>query len=273
MKTTKTIGALLTLFLVTFAFLSTTPAVLAKNVNVPEDEKIIYLTGGTMNVSSPTVTNWPWPYPKSLIQIIATHTEGGNSGAGDSLMIILYIRIGSTGTTYSSFPWAFISTSTELIENQNKAFSGTPVYINRASQILSNMYLVSEDELKVQRHGNDISVDFDPELTIPLRFPATPWWPIAPAPLPNVLYPLVLPAFTMELTHYGGSMHTTSSKTFASVPATGTYPAIPLSGYTLNTEQMGFMADGKFTCSDWSKVETSSTAFVTMHGINTVIPP
>jgi len=44
------------------------------------------------------------------------------------------------------------------------AFINTSVYINRGGQVKDNVKLVSDEELKVMRQGNRISVDSTPQL-------------------------------------------------------------------------------------------------------------
>ncbi len=278
-KKLTVLGALVTVLLVGFAS-SSFSAVLAKNVNVPEGETIFYFSGGNTTISVPATFHWP----TAKLGILATDNIGGNAGTGESLVLTLTITMSGVPTT---FPWAFITTNPVAAEVQRASFSGTPVYIHKTNsggvmQTLDNIFPVTDEELKVERHGNSITVDFTPLSPITLQFPNTPFWPRnyvmtnpnpppATSTIPPVLYPLVLPAFHLELEKYGGSIHFTSSRTF-----TTTLPGVVFSGYTLTMEHMGFYADATFTCPTWPapvNMQTAHDAFVTMHGITTVIPP
>ena len=230
-------------------------------------------------MSIPAPASFHWPTAKIIIT--AYHNEGGNLGRGDTILISLNI------SPYPTFPWAIITTNPDAVATQKLVFSGTPIFISKADsngvvQTLDNTFVVSHKELTVQRHGNSIIVDFNPKNTITLNFPNTPYWPkdyITSIPNPHpppatipytvkpALYPLVLPAFHLEIDKYGVSFHEASSKTFASSD-----PNIVLSGYTINSKIMGFHGDATFTCSAWSNPATSD-AFVIMHGKNTIIPP
>jgi len=284
MRRLKTFFALLTILIVGFASANSFSAVLAKNVNVPDGQKIFYWSGGNITINVPSSFHWP----TAQIGVLAFDNVGGSVGTGDSLLLTLTLPVSGVPTL---FPWALITTNEIAINVQRMVFSGTPVYIHKTDtggtmRTLENLFLVSDSELNVVRHGNSITVDFNPQSTITLQFPNTPFWPkdyVTTIPNPNpppatipftvkpVLYPLVLPAFHFELEKYGGSTHFESSRTFAT-----TNPAIVLSGYTLSSEQTGFYADSTFTCPTWPapvNMQTSVDAFVTMHGINTVIPP
>ncbi len=284
-KKLTVLGALVTVLLVGFAS-SSFSVVLAKNVNVPEGETIFYWSGGNTTINVPATFHWP----TAKIGILATDNVGGNAGTGDSLLLTLIVPV--TGFPAPvTFPFALITTNPIAAVVQRAVFSGTPIYIHKTDsngvmRTLENIFPVSEEELKVERHGNSITVDFDPKDTITLQFPNTPYWPKdyvtsipnpspPPATIPYTvkpaLYPLILPAFHLEFEKYGGSTHFTDSKTFVT-----TNPDIVLSGYTLSFEDMGFYADATFTCPTWPaavKEQTAHDAFVTMHGITTVIPP
>jgi hypothetical protein len=269
MKKLKLFGAFLAAFLIVSASSSGVSSVLARDLNVPSGETIFYWSGGNTTVSVPSSFHWP----TANISIVAYDNEGGNIGVGDTLFITLIIPVGGVPT---AFPWAIITTNTEAIASEKLAFSGTPIYIHKADskgvmQTLDNTFQVTSDELTVDRHGNSITVDFNPASTITLKFPNTPFWPTTYMGIPPALYSLVLPAFHLEIEKYGGSTHFTSSKTF-----TSTLPGLTLSGYTIATEQMGFHATAAFICPSWPtpvNTQTNSDAIVTMHGINTATPP
>ena len=279
MKKLTASGAVLTLFLVTFASTSSFCTVLGKNVNVPEGTSIFYWSGANTTINAPS--SFKIGAQPVQISILAFDNLGGSLGTGDTLLLTAIIPVSGKPT---AFPWAIITTNEEAAVVQKQAFKGTPVYITNTvgGADLNNIFIVTKQQLSVARHGNSITVDFNPTSTITLKFPNTPWWPVPipnpnppPTTIPAFLYSLVLPAFHLTVEKYGGSIHTEQSKTFESTPIPG-FPPIVLSGYTLASDTMGFYADATFTCPSWSapvKVQTASDAMVTMHGINTVIPP
>jgi hypothetical protein len=269
MKKLKAISALFTILIVIFASSSSFSAVLAKDVNVPDGQKIFYWSGGNTTVNVPASFHWP----TAQIGMLAFDNVGGSVGTGDSLLLTLTLPVSGVPT---SFPWALITNNQIAIDVQRMVFSGTPIYIHKTDsggtmRTLENLFLVSEAELSVDRHGNSITVDFNPQSAITLQFPNTPFWPRIYMGIQPVLYSLVLPAFHLEIDKYGGSTNFDSSRTF-----TTTIPSIVLSGYTLSSEQIGFHADAIFNCPTWPapvNMQTATDAFVTMHGINTIIPP
>lgn len=272
MKKIAAFGAVLTIFLVTFASASTFSVVLGKDVNVPEGTNIFYWSGANTTINAPS--SFKIGSSSVNISILAFDNEGGSVGTGDTLLLTAIVLVSGKPT---SFPWAIITTNEEAAVVQKQAFMGTPVYITNTvgGADLNNIFVVTKQQLSVSRHGNSVTVDFNPTSTITLKFPNTPWWPKAPSPIPNLLYPLVLPAFHLTVEKYGGSIHAEQSRTFTTTTITG-YPPIVLSGYTIASETMGFYADATFTCPSWSapvNEQTASNAMVTMHGINTTIPP
>ena len=199
--------AWLTLLIVAFGSISSLTTVLARDVNVPSNVKIMYYTGGSVSVNH----NF---YIGNKLLIGFSHVEGGNIGTGDNLIISL------SSPTYGVFPFAVITTNPDAVSNEQTVWSGTPIYINKAGKELNNIKLVSETALQVVRHGNSITVDFNPESPITLKFPALPSWPT-----PITTIPLVLPAFHLELNKEGGSIHEITATTLTS-------PTLTLSGYT-----------------------------------------
>ncbi len=268
MRKLKAFGAVLTIFLMTFASAGSFSAVLGRDVNVPAGTSIFYWSGANTTINVPT----SFQFPTGNISILAFDNLGGNVGTGDTLLLTLILSVSGKPTT---FPWSLITTNEEAAAVQKLAFNGTPVYINKkigsTEYTLNNIFIVTEDELSVSRHGNSITADFTPVSPIQLKFPSTPWWPT-----PNVLYPLDLPEFHITVEKYGGSIHSEESRTFATSKPIPTMPPIVLSGYTIASDKMGFYADATFTCPSWlapRNVQTASDAMVVMHGINTVIPP
>jgi hypothetical protein len=143
-------------------------------------------------------------------------------------------------------PIAFFTTNPnpDLIDWVQNLMSGLP-----AAGLPGNIRYVSDDVIIVNRHGNSIIV----ELT-------------APQTILMGTGPVVVPAFTVELNKVGGSVHQDET-----VALTG-YP--DASGYTGYVEEMGFNAEGAFTCSAWSYDSVPMTdCFITMHGITIYTPP
>jgi len=239
--------ALLTLLIVALGPISNLSTVLAWDVNVSSNVKIMYYTGGSVSV----IHNF---YIGNKLVIGFSHIEGGNIGTGDNLIISL------SSPAYGLFPFAVISTNPDALSNEQTVWSGTPIYINKEGKELNNVKLVSSAELQVVRHGNSITVDFNPTSPITLKFPALPSWPT-----PITTLPLFLPAFHLELNKEDGSIHEITSTTLAS-------PTLTLSGYSLENEKMGFNAQSIFTCTAWGNPVVAD-AFITMHGIETATPP
>ena len=239
--------ALLTLLVVAFSSLCSLSPTLAWDINVLSNVKIMYYTGGNVSVSH----NF---YIGNKLVIGFSHVEGGNVGTGDNLIVSL------SSPTYGLFPFAVITTNPDAVSNEQTVWSGTPIYINKAGKELNNIKLVSDAELQVVRHGNSITVDFNPASTLTLKFPALPSWPTPPTTLP-----LVLPAFHLELNKEGGSIHEITATTLTST-------TLALSGYTLENDRMGFNAQSFFICTAWAD-PAATDSFITMHGIETATPP
>ena len=115
---------------------------------------------------------------------------------------------------------------------------------------MGNNFVVSEDELKVDRHGNRITVSIDTDISCFVMYPAP--------------HTLVIPAFMMELDKIGGSFHEQVSETLSYFGA---------SGYTLAWDRMGFNAEGIFDCEEWDFAESRADCYVVMHSITTYTPP
>ena len=226
--------------LLTFA--ATAPA-FAKNFNYPEEQNITYTSGGEGFIATPA----GYFMSVTSMKIRANDVEIGTHGSGDNIEIDFLFPL-PTGPTY--LPIAFFTTNPnpDVIDWLKIVLSGMPCAL-----IPNNMRYVSDDVLIVERHGNSITVELTAPQTI-LMMSST--GPIS----------VVVPAFTVELNKVGGSVH--QDKT---VVLTG-YPGA--SGYTGYTEEMGFNAEGTFTCQAWSYDNQPMTdCFILMHGKTIYVPP
>ena len=177
----------------------------------------------------------PEGFPIPSLRILAVNLEAGAHGPGESIVLQMQIPSGAW------IPIAHITTIADSIPFLSVMWSGLPA----ANNIIS----VLDSELDVDRHGNRITVNLNAPKVISLMFGD-----------------VTIPAFTMELNKVGGSIHTEYS-----IPLIG-YPGA--SGYTIEVEMMGFNAEGAFTCEAWDYAEEQMTEeVITMHGIETFIPP
>jgi hypothetical protein len=189
--------------------------------------------------------------PKMSIQ--ATTYEASTLDPTDHATLMLQIQINDAGVFV---PLGIFSTSPETIPFLQNAFKGLPVY-KTGPPVLNNIRLVGNSELQVERHGNSISVNFNPESTTTLYMSAATY------PNPSTTKPLIIPAFHIDFNKNGGSMHNDFYQTTLR----------PYSGYVVHYSFTGFNADASFTSATWGlKNVAGSSAFITMHGIQTWIP-
>ncbi len=215
----------------------------AKNFNYPEGQNITYVSGGKGVIAPPAgyfgmVTS---------MRIKANDVEIGTHGSGDNMEIDFLFPM-STGPMY--LPIAFFTTNPnpDVIDWLKIVLSGMPCAL-----IPNNMRYVFDDVLIVERHGNSITVELTAPQTI-LMMTSTG------------AVPVVVPAFTVELNKVGGSVHNEEI-----IELTG-YPGA--SGYTGYIEEMGFNAEGTFTCQAWSYANQAMTdCFILMHGKTIYVPP
>jgi hypothetical protein len=211
----------------------------AKNFNYPEGQDIVYSSGGEGFIATPAGYFGPF----ISMRIGAVNVEIGTQGSGDNIQIDFPFPT-AEGPIY--LPIAFFTTNPnpDLIDWVQILMSGLP-----CAGLPGNIRYVSDDVLIVNRHGNSITV----ELT-------------APQTILMGTGPVVVPVFTVELNKVGGSVHQEET-----VLLTG-YP--DASGYTGYIEEMGFNAEGAFTCPAWSyDSEPMTDCFITMHGITIYTPP
>jgi hypothetical protein len=189
--------------------------------------------------------------PKMSIQ--ATTYEASTLDPNDHVTLMLQVQVTDTGIFV---PLGIFSTSPESIPFLQNAFKGLPVY-KAGPPVLNNIHLVGNNELQVVRHGNSISVDFNPSSKTTLYMSAATY------PNPLTTKPLVIPAFHVDFNKYGGSLNNDFYQTTLR----------PYSGYVVHYSFTGFNADATFTSSAWGMNNIAgSGAFITMHGNQTWIP-
>ena len=214
----------------------------AKNFNYPEGQNITHVSGGKGVIAPPAgyfgmVTS---------MRIKANDVEIGTHGSGDNIEIDFLFPM-PTGPMY--LPIAFFTTNPnpDVIDWLKIVLSGMPCAL-----LPNNLRYVSDDVLIVNRHGNSITIKLTAPQTILMGL-------ITPVPV-------VVPAFTVELNKVGGSV--LNEKIIELSGYTGA------SGYTGYIEEMGFNAEGKFTCQAWSYDSQPMTdCFILMHGKTIYVPP
>ena len=219
---------------------STLAPAFAKNFNYPEGQDISYFSGGVGFIATPT--GYFGPIVTSM-RIRANDVEIGTGGSGDHIEIDLGFNMAGN-LVYLPVAFFITNPNPAITDWLKVILSGFP-----AASLEGNIRYVPDDVLIVYRHGNSITV----ELT-------------APQTIMMGTGPVVVPVFTVELNKVGGSVHQEET-----VLLTG-YP--DASGYTGYIEEMGFNAEGAFTCPAWSyDSEPMTDCFITMHGITIYTPP
>jgi hypothetical protein len=182
------------------------------------------------------------------MRITGVHSETPNAGKDFcSLFIELYMNFPDPQKKAWQ-PYAFITTDPDAAAFTRIAWAGTFIELHSTGGTSDNVKLITDPaNLQVERHGNSIYVNLKESQQIQRSSTNTAKF--------------VIPVFSMELNIYGGSFHTSE---------TGTLP----SGYTINVDHMGFMANGAFTSSAWGYEGVPvSDGIVIMHGIDTYYPP
>jgi hypothetical protein len=203
--------------------------VLAKNMHVPEGVEISYLSGGEIRVDPPP--GFPFPTTKLLIHVI--DIEAASFGSGDSIIILMWFGPPTTGYW---MPLAHFTTNPDSVEFFEALWFGWP-----AGE--KNTIVVPEDELKVDRHGNEVFASLTSQ--------------VIQKKVAGVWNPVSIPAFTIELTKIGGSIHNEASGSYAI--------------YTIYGETMGFNANGVFTSGSYTYT-TDTDCVIKMHTIQTFVP-
>jgi hypothetical protein len=240
----------------------------AKNLNLPAGADWIeyYNAGGTADIAITTVPTG-FPSTTTAMEFRFVHVEMPNSDVSfDSLIVFIY-AIQTVQSVRSWIPIAVITTSADAKTQAETFWSGTPMKLDASlysgtpfnippslwvAFSTNNVKLVSEDALKVQRHGNDVTVNLNTPQTIKRALSTTTF---------------TLPAFNLELKNYGESIHHLGQATM-----TGYKGA---SGYTIVHDEVGFKATGMFTTSTASVLFGAPVQDATlwMHGSHTFYPP
>lgn len=228
-----------------FAISAVAPA-FAKINNLDDGVTRSYLSGGSAVIVTPA--GWPsGGIPAGALRIEIHNIESGSVLSGDLLSVqILYPQ------PDGSFVWvpiADFTTNPDALPFLKTLMSGLP-----AALFPLNLKSVSDSVLSVERHGNSITAE--------LTAPQTILW-LKPT---GGVTPVSIPAFTMSLDKVGGSVHQDGITAFTGYPGA--------SGYTKYVDEMGFYANGAFTCVSWGYVSHPMTdCFIIMHGITTFAPP
>jgi hypothetical protein len=183
--------------------------VFAKNMHVPEGVEIAYGSGGEIRVVPPT--GFPFPTTKLLIHV--WDLEEASFGSGDNIIILMWFPTApNPPTTGYWMPLAHFTTNPDSVDFFKDLWYGWP-----AGE--KNTIVVSEDELKVDRHGNEVSASLTSQ--------------VIQKKTGGVWNPVTIPAFTIELTKVGGSIHGEGGGDYAI--------------YSVYGESTGFNANGVFT--------------------------
>lgn len=268
--------AILVLALTVFMMFAAIAPAFAKNLNYPPDVyRIDYINaGGQAEIALPTLPSTDpalanYPGTATAMRFSFTHVEMPNAGKSfDVLLVWLYLI--PTGATVRSWqPFAYITTDAEDLAFQRAfwrgsfvEFDATLYYMNPPTNTIpfpqtwstDNVIGVGNDVLSVSRHGNDV--------TVTLNAPQQVKRPLQPPPGKA----FTVPAFSLTLNKYGGSMHYSETRELT------TYPGA--SGYTFVNAGVGFMADGVATSSTaWLNGRAAENATVTMYGTHTYYLP
>jgi hypothetical protein len=175
--------------------------VFAKNMHVPEDVEIAYGSGGEIRVVPPP----GFPFPTSELLIHVWDLEEATFGSGDSIIILMWFAGGW-------LPLAHFTTNLDSVKFFEDLWFSYPAG-------LKNTIFVPETELKVERHGNEIFASLTSQVIQKMTG--------------GVWNPVTIPAFTIELTKVGGSIHYEGGG--------------PYVKYSVYGDSMGFNANGVFT--------------------------
>jgi hypothetical protein len=263
-KTNLALGSVL--FLIGILMASTfATLVSAKDLNYPDGATVMdfYNAGGQVNITVTTPITGNYPPSLQQMQFRFIHCEIPNSKVSfDSLLVFFYVKL-TGATAWSWQPMAVITTSADQATFARMFWKGTLMEIDAtkygmpANYGTDNVLVVSQGTLKVDRHGNDI--------TLTLNKPIDLKRPFTPARTIN----MTLPAFTLGLNNYGPSIQYLGSATMG---APTTYP--DASGYTIVTDELRFSATGTLSSTAWPlSTGTITDACVTMHGTHTFYPP
>jgi hypothetical protein len=251
-----------------------TPA-FAKNLNT-EPSTVFYYDGGKATVALPVpLTGYPpatWPQtttatsPKMLI--LFTHIQIPNAAEKIDCYGLLFQFWSTSSVNHTPHwePFAYVTSDSGAVPYTENFWKGSYIefpgtYYNNLYHITTfkdtyNIFVVTPQELTVERHGNNVAVNLDKAITITR---------------PNGIT-FTVPKFNLVLNGYGDSIVQTESKTLSSTGATGYYNA---PNVLFEAHNRGFMANGYITCTTWNYAGTStpiSDAMVIMQGIQTTTP-
>ena len=247
------------LLVVILSLASFAPA-FAKKLKIPEGQVRMFMSGAGRAVieveieafypGDPTATP---PVPDATVMelhriaIFGVDVSDSTFGPEDHIRIDLWWPpLFMEQPTGVFMPLVVVGTNDNTLAFLRSLFSGLP------PSAPPNHFPASDEMVQVDRHGNRITIKLNEDLII-----------FALLPTPHYL---TIPAFTMELNKYGRSWHEEGSSTITGWPGA--------SEYSLESEGMGFNANGILTSQGWGLNKQPMTdGEVIMHRTITFIPP
>jgi hypothetical protein len=249
--------------------------VFAKNQHLPPGATWgAYYSGGNAVVDLPATVQENWPYPESTAtkMYIGVYIDEMPGYEGVRFFIMFWETM--PGATEPSWqPWVEFTTNPNTANFLRTFWGGTATEFNLAAAVFylealgvpsdiaveiaplyttDNVFVVSDDVLQVERHGNSIFAHVaaqDKQIKVPMTISET--W--------------TLPELSVKLDKYGGSVHTPVTLYMTGWPGA--------CDGTLTEDLTGFNANGAFTCLDWNlNAAPMSEGWITMHGIQTFYP-
>jgi hypothetical protein len=217
------------------AIVSVAP-VFAKNMHVSEGVEIAYGSGGEIRVVPPA----GFPFPTSKLLIHVWDLDEATFGSGDSIILLIWMGSPTSGFWY---PLAHFTTNLNSMGFFEDLWLGSPAGTK-------NTIYVPDDQLKVERHGNRITASITTQVL-------QKWIPTPPPSGAGHWDDVTIPAFTIELTKVGGSIHGEGG---------GDYLI-----YSVYGESTGFNATGVFTYGA-STYTLNNECLVKMHMTYTFTP-
>ena len=245
--------------------------VFAKNMHLPDNAfDVVYMDGegvAVVDLPNPVPENYP---PTATKMWIGVHIDVAPAKyEGVRLYIMLWEEFPVGGGVYSWQPWAEVATNPNMADLLRVLWGGCAAEHNLAAAeyycallgidpsyapylTTDNVFPVSSEELTVERHGNNILVNLatSQQVKQPMTF--------------GTFY--TLPALSMELHKFGGSVHKEGAFVMSGFPGAW--------GGTLEYEETGFNANGAFTCPAWGyNAVPISEGWITMNGVQTWYSP
>jgi len=253
---------ILVLTMAVFMLFAACAPVFAKNMHMPAiASDVVYLSGEGVAIVDLPSGAIPLK-PTATKMLIGTHIDVAPAKyVGVRLYVELW-EIPPTATSYSWQPWAEVLTNPAMALLIRQFWGGTAAEFDAAVYGITaeplhtmmsadNVFLVGANQLTVERHGNNIVVNLATPQTVKEPLSTSTW---------------ILPAFSMKLDAYGGSVHKETAYVMSGWPGAW--------GGTLVAEQKGFNANGAFTCPAWGLNAVSMTeGWVTMQSKQTFYPP